>query len=662
MTDVLERLCDLEWSMRTYTPSQLSTKSKCFPVIVKITGSSSGYNFYNKFPISQVLYLHSVQEQFRFVAEDGQSNEISLPINTQINLLKVNINKGKAQCEEMHLKKDMTLPQIVKARCRRTNQENSDSDTEEDYIVMNIKQRGVMKYIMGTCISTDGVSTYIECIPVDYSEISFKVALNMSDNQLAKFERRVQDVVLSIIPESEFISYQGNPEIIINAQPNFIEIEKEHAYTPQKASANYLKNYNRQTTKKNNPRVLISPRKEQRIYIPVRLKSQKPNYENTKTSENKNLGPSSSVEEPDYLECIKKGLWNLKKPPPVPTKSGKTTLVSPTSNMRRISEGQNRPSTLPKPTNIIQKPKLLQKPVVIKKPSKTEQIGIVPIDTRPSVPLKTPEKEAPPSLPQRPQLKAPKPSDFRQNQLLGTSIQSLRNYDDDDDDDNDYCNEELPTYRPPCVHNSDNDEEFDDEFDDDFDSDDDKDDDDVESDDDDYDKIEQFIFEVYSRKTDYQSTSKSPIRLPIEESAEYVEVPEKNTKSKGKKNASPFGKRSHFFSMPKPFKNKQQSKHKENASSTLPAQMQSQHKTKQDGKIHGTEDLPDDLSTLTGRQVQDCLRLLKLEKYLEVFEELGVDGSLLVAFDQDMMKKELNFTSIETLKLHKFITEKWLPR
>ncbi|XP_071953015.1 uncharacterized protein [Antedon mediterranea] len=84
--------------------------------------------------------------------------------------------------------------------------------------------------------------------------------------------------------------------------------------------------------------------------------------------------------------------------------------------------------------------------------------------------------------------------------------------------------------------------------------------------------------------------------------------------------------------------------------------------TPEEHRIRVKEDLPDNLSEMSCNQVQDCLKLLKLDKHLEKFQRIRVDGELLMDLDPDIMKTELNLTKFEILKLKMFVTEKWLPR
>ncbi|XP_071952766.1 uncharacterized protein [Antedon mediterranea] len=77
--------------------------------------------------------------------------------------------------------------------------------------------------------------------------------------------------------------------------------------------------------------------------------------------------------------------------------------------------------------------------------------------------------------------------------------------------------------------------------------------------------------------------------------------------------------------------------------------------------ILSRDDLPDDLNNLSMSQVSDCLHLLHLDKHIESFKESDIDGIILNDLTKDILINDLGLTSIEALKLRKFVDQKWLP-
>ncbi|XP_066278343.1 uncharacterized protein [Branchiostoma lanceolatum] len=78
--------------------------------------------------------------------------------------------------------------------------------------------------------------------------------------------------------------------------------------------------------------------------------------------------------------------------------------------------------------------------------------------------------------------------------------------------------------------------------------------------------------------------------------------------------------------------------------------------------IETFSDIPNDMRTLNIAQMSDCLRLLKLDKYIATFEENMVDGDLLMDLDKGMMRTDLNMSPLDCVKLLKFRDEGWRPK
>jgi len=73
-------------------------------------------------------------------------------------------------------------------------------------------------------------------------------------------------------------------------------------------------------------------------------------------------------------------------------------------------------------------------------------------------------------------------------------------------------------------------------------------------------------------------------------------------------------------------------------------------------------DVPDDVTSLTVEDVVDCLRLLSLHKYVDVFRHEQIDGTLLTSLDQQMLIQEFHFNPFHALKLVKFACHGWRPK
>ncbi|XP_033109402.1 uncharacterized protein LOC117110728 isoform X2 [Anneissia japonica] len=77
--------------------------------------------------------------------------------------------------------------------------------------------------------------------------------------------------------------------------------------------------------------------------------------------------------------------------------------------------------------------------------------------------------------------------------------------------------------------------------------------------------------------------------------------------------------------------------------------------------IKTLEDLPQNPRTMNMSQVQDCLRLLNMDKYVEIFEKNSINGELLTDLDKETLVADLGMSRLNALKLQKFIAGKWAP-
>ena len=73
-------------------------------------------------------------------------------------------------------------------------------------------------------------------------------------------------------------------------------------------------------------------------------------------------------------------------------------------------------------------------------------------------------------------------------------------------------------------------------------------------------------------------------------------------------------------------------------------------------------DVPKTVQHMTKLEVADCLRLLRLHKYADVFLTEDVDGSLLQELDKDILVSDFGMSTFEAVKLHKFVHDGWRPK
>ena len=71
--------------------------------------------------------------------------------------------------------------------------------------------------------------------------------------------------------------------------------------------------------------------------------------------------------------------------------------------------------------------------------------------------------------------------------------------------------------------------------------------------------------------------------------------------------------------------------------------------------------VPKDIEDLTVSQIGDCLRLLKLDKHVNDFEEIQIDGALLNALSAEMLHHELGISLLKATKLKQFC-QGWRPK
>jgi len=74
------------------------------------------------------------------------------------------------------------------------------------------------------------------------------------------------------------------------------------------------------------------------------------------------------------------------------------------------------------------------------------------------------------------------------------------------------------------------------------------------------------------------------------------------------------------------------------------------------------DDIPENLSSLSVEEVLQCLRLLNLHKFVEVFRTQQIDGELLTCVDQHVLVEEFGFKRFEAIKLEKFARNGWRPK
>ncbi|XP_071952332.1 uncharacterized protein [Antedon mediterranea] len=458
MEIISKELRTVKWSRKCYIPSELAEKKKSFPIVVKIANSVLSDRFYEDYSRGQVLYLHSVKEQLRFLAYDKKGNEFSIPINSEINF----VNRDIQEESSVLLHEDLKLPLRVKVN---SNQHARLPDLMSPKTSLEIKQKGLMKYLIGTCISEDA-EQFIECIPTECSSLSLQVPLMIGDGCLTLFEEHVQDVVHSVIEESTFNSYHGNPDIIINAQQNLLKIED---------STNEPHDDNKAST-------MVTNR----------------------------------------------------------AKVKKTSFRSKRKGKRHVKKCS---ANIDKSCNII-----------------GESSQCLKYDNNHSYEMKI----------------------YRQDQKKHTRTKNKERTIDDAD----------------------------------------------------YEEVGEGSYNDYYEEI---------IDIPSEETAhdrgnEVLEQPN------GDKDV-------HDDKIDKPTSLMHQILPK------LPPR-----NTPEEHRIRTNEDLPDNLSDMTCNQVQDCLKLLKLDKHVKDFQEVGIDGELLMSLDEHIMKTELNLTKFEIVKLELFMKNKWLPQ
>lgn len=73
------------------------------------------------------------------------------------------------------------------------------------------------------------------------------------------------------------------------------------------------------------------------------------------------------------------------------------------------------------------------------------------------------------------------------------------------------------------------------------------------------------------------------------------------------------------------------------------------------------DEVPTDVSQLSVGEVADCLRLLKLDVYVDKFVARDVDGALVADMSEKMMKKSFKMNDLDAKKLFKFVGG-WRPK
>ena len=79
-------------------------------------------------------------------------------------------------------------------------------------------------------------------------------------------------------------------------------------------------------------------------------------------------------------------------------------------------------------------------------------------------------------------------------------------------------------------------------------------------------------------------------------------------------------------------------------------------------KVYNTlRDVPKSVKKMSKMEVADCLRLMHLERYSELFLQKDVDGMLLIDLDVDTLMSEFGMSKFEAIKVHKFAKDGWRP-
>ncbi|KAL5014335.1 hypothetical protein ScPMuIL_008605 [Solemya velum] len=69
-----------------------------------------------------------------------------------------------------------------------------------------------------------------------------------------------------------------------------------------------------------------------------------------------------------------------------------------------------------------------------------------------------------------------------------------------------------------------------------------------------------------------------------------------------------------------------------------------------------------DIESLAVEDVSHWLHELKLDKYVEIFEENCIDGAILTELNVELLKSEFSFNPIEAIRLMKFVTGGHIPK
>lgn len=78
-------------------------------------------------------------------------------------------------------------------------------------------------------------------------------------------------------------------------------------------------------------------------------------------------------------------------------------------------------------------------------------------------------------------------------------------------------------------------------------------------------------------------------------------------------------------------------------------------------KLHSLKDIPASVENLNSEEVADCLRLLKMSKYIDSFLANQVDGALLSEFNEDILTNDLQMSQLHAKKLVMFAQKGWRP-
>ncbi|XP_071952420.1 uncharacterized protein [Antedon mediterranea] len=562
----------------------------------------------------------------------------------------------------------MRLPMNI--RCKHFPNKTKD-------IELTLKERGLMKYLVGTCISQDGVVSKIECIPIDCPEIRFKVALNRSkQTTLSCF----YDAVLKIVSDEDFNNYQGNTEIIVNAQFKVQEKQEPQCKQPLEKKQDEGNKGNKNEFQSILPLEITSGLNDKEDIVQnSAIPAQKPPPVPKKPKSVKNNIPVKPPVKAKPKKIDKRTVAHQKpsehegpKPSKKPTEHNELTpsehegpkpSKKPTEHNNHTPSGHNDPKPSehddhkpsqkssepydstgnPSEHNI---PKSSKEDVHTGTPENkyckpfvksTEEIDLyagTPFELESQIASVKPSEQIEPFDPAQSKLKDPTHSELKNLILPEPTDCPLFQYCVEGKVFDNYVTTwPQPEYDVPAKrHIYENEKENSDE-----------------GSGDEYEDMSHGFWPQPKDVVFLEASEPVPSELPLR-NEELTECPLKNEElTELPEEKEPSG----FISYLTVSENEKKVK-PSLGDKVKHLFRRSRH------RIRSKADIPDDLSNMTCQDVQDCLNLLKLEKHVEKFRENGIDGRLLMDLDQKMME-ELDLTLIDIHKLQLFTESKWLP-